>query len=248
MAVVCSLVSTFTLAAIAINRWYLITHAQNYLVIFTKRKSALVCAVVWILALGIVSPSLFGWGAIEYNPMTNACSYARKASSSFHYFLIIIGFGVPLVVVLACYVRLFMVVRESQRRVRVTVASMSSAESQDNREKTHVVLKKDKDMKLTKTLVTVFVIYVILLGPYSLVNMIDNESMLSKSVHVVVTCVFFSNCATNPILYGLMNRQFREAYATLLAGLCSRGGKSCRNHNLNMATNDVTVERTTNMG
>lgn len=235
-----------TLSFIAFNRYCLIAHSQKYIRIFTRRNSVGMCVLIWIIAGIFKLPTLTGWSKIKYNPKTNACSYARDESKSYHYLVLSLGYGIPLIAIIVSYTKLYLVVKRSRQRVALMNAMKKEASRQKQNspgpdtittsntlstEKPAVNVKQ-KDMKLTQTLVIIFMLFLLLITPYALLNMVDNDGKVSRPVHITVTWIMFLNCAVNPILYAVMNPHFREAYQTLLCARCGRATiQKCRTSN-----------------
>ena len=242
-------ISNNTLAIISISRYYLITQPSKYSRIFNIRNSVVMAITVWPIAGLIVLPTVTGWSEIEFNTKTNACSYARKQSVSFHYFLLSFGFILPLVFVSICYTRIWVIVRRSSRRVKTTVLHVKAAEpdmchANDNTSHPATIQKKvrwskeinqtsmnngnnkpaasssNKNIKLTKMLACIFLIYVLSWGPYYITNMIDGDAKWSNEIHTFVSWLGFLNCGLNPILYGFMNQQFKDAFCAILCRPC----------------------------
>ena len=209
---------------VAINRYQLIAYAQKYKQIFTVKNCVLMSAGVWLTGGIFMLPTLTGWSHIDYNYGSNGCSYARDASSSYHYFILNCGFLLPLIVISICYLKLYLVVRASRKRVNAgpeiidnfnqNLAASSTAQQH--------ITKKRQELKLSKTLFVIFISFVSCWTPYFLVNILDpDRSRFPVLVHRIVSWITFMNSTMNPILYAFMNRQFREGYITILAGKCA---------------------------
>lgn len=236
--------SLFTLAVIAFNRYYLIGHSQSYPRVFSKTNSLVMCGAIWLLANVIMLPTITGWTRNKYNPKTNACSYARDESKAYHYLLLVVAYGIPLVVVVVSYGKLYYIVRSSRQRVvGIQMAVFSKADSankkgqsqQQGSEKSDVIPVQtanviasqkpaanvnQREMKLTRMLVVIFLVFLVLISPYALANVLDDHSNMSRTVHTLFAWMMFLNCAVNPLLYAWMNPTFREAYLVLLTARC----------------------------
>ena len=229
----------YTMAAIAVNRWYLIEHAQTYHRIFSKKRSLIMAAMVWLMSIMMIVPAVFGWTDIVYNTKTNACSYSRNKSRSFVIFLLGSSFGLPLLLITMAYGRLYLIVWRSKKKI----AAMHSKDNEkaqgkagkqthalggnrQTKNKTESENKTDKEMKLTWMLLTTVLVYLCLLGPYCALNIVDRESKSPKWMYILVTSVGYLGFAVNPLIYGFMNKQFKEAYAQITAVICLRKNKT----------------------
>ena len=218
--------SNYTMATVAINRYMLIAHAQPYRRVFRLSSSVMMACSLWLLSLILLAITLTGWGGVTFNDKTDFCSYERNGSH--HYFLLCLGFVVPLSVVCFSYALLYRVVRRSRKRIASNATSGGDqptgygikkvpANSTTSRKKSEKSDRKQKEAKLTIMLFIIFVVYVGLMGPYFVVNMIDtNGQKYSENIHKLVTWIAFSTNAVNPIIYAFANKQFRDGYATIL--------------------------------
>lgn len=244
LAGVTLLTSMSNLAIIAFNRYYLIGHSQSYPQVFTKRNSLVMCGVIWLLAFMVMLPTLTGWTRNKYNPKTNACSFSRDESKAFTYLLLVFAYGIPLTTVVASYSKLYFIVRKSTKRVTqiavIPKADKKSEEGHSQKQKSDVVpaqttnvvtsqkaapVIKQRDMKLTKMLVIIFLVFLVLITPYALINVLDTDNKMSRTFYTLVSWVMLLNCAVNPLLYALMNPNFRAAYVVLLTARCKGSDK-----------------------
>uniref|UniRef100_UPI0037E7F8AF G-protein coupled receptor 84-like n=1 Tax=Semicossyphus pulcher TaxID=241346 RepID=UPI0037E7F8AF len=88
-----------------------------------------------------------------------------------------------------------------------TAASSShSASSGDDSEFKHV----------TRMCFTVFLCFVLCFAPFLLLNIADKHNRAPQVLHMFSANLTWLNSCINPILYAVMNRQFRQAYHVLL--------------------------------
>ena len=73
-----------------------------------------------------------------------------------------------------------------------------------------------KEMHLTKMMVTIFVVFILSYFPCTITGIIDWNTILSKQFHMFCTISVYIGSALNPVIYGVMNTQFRNAYLRLL--------------------------------
>jgi len=210
-----------TFALISFSRYYLITHPQSFNKILSLRKSLIYCSMTWIVGILMALGTVTGWSEVDYNPKSKSCTYSRIVGSSYHYFLISFSFGIPLIISFVSYTLLYITVRRSAHRIRITPAATvinSNRGENGTAMPSHDVkseLTRKKDWKLTRMLIITFVVYLVCLGPYSFVNMIDTRAQLSECIHITVVWVLLSNVSINPFVYGVMNKTFRDAYSSL---------------------------------
>ncbi|XP_001197036.2 alpha-1A adrenergic receptor [Strongylocentrotus purpuratus] len=126
--------STYTLASIALNRCILITkRLQSYQAIFKIRNLAIWISLTWIIPFVLcVIPGFVGLGQLGYNAKYSTCSQQSKHEYS-NYYDILQALGIypiPLVIIVVCYIKIFLHVRHHLRSMLST--SVSCPSSNDN--------------------------------------------------------------------------------------------------------------------
>lgn len=67
-----------------------------------------------------------------------------------------------------------------------------------------------QEMHLTKMMATIFLIFALSYFPCTVSTIIDWNTMLSKRFHMFCLITVYMGSAVNPLIYGLMNSQFRR--------------------------------------
>uniref|UniRef100_A0A3Q3XIE1 G-protein coupled receptors family 1 profile domain-containing protein n=1 Tax=Mola mola TaxID=94237 RepID=A0A3Q3XIE1_MOLML len=79
--------------------------------------------------------------------------------------------------------------------------------------------------RVTRMCFTVFLCFVFCFVPFLLLNIADRNNRAPQVLHMISANLTWLNSCINPILYAVMNRQFRQAYGVLLttaAAPCTR--------------------------
>ncbi|KAG8222573.1 hypothetical protein J437_LFUL010416 [Ladona fulva] len=136
--------------------------------------------------------------------------------------LFIIGFLTPCVVIVVCYARIFWVVHSSEKRMRKHAVSSGGGKKEDEGQKR----KRDKEAKMkrnewriTKMVLAIFLSFVVCYLPITIVKVTD-KNVSYPGFHVVGYILLYLSACINPIIYVIMNKQYRQAYKTVL--LCRR--------------------------
>lgn len=82
-----------------------------------------------------------------------------------------------------------------------------------------------EEVKVSLTLLVVIVIFAISWAPISLVNCLETFQLvrIPRSIDRLAVCMMFLQCAVNPILYGVMNKNFRGGFDSILkCFLCTK--------------------------
>jgi hypothetical protein len=67
-----------------------------------------------------------------------------------------------------------------------------------------------------RMIMAVFLAYTVTYLPFSLTNLFDEDSALNRNVYMITSLGFWAGSCVNPLIYGIMNRQFRVAYRSVL--------------------------------
>ncbi|XP_063708738.1 somatostatin receptor type 2-like [Culicoides brevitarsis] len=131
-----------------------------------------------------------------------------KSPSTFTLYSLILGFAIPLALILIFY---YLVIRKLR-----TVGPKSKSKE-----------KRKSHRKVTKLVLTVITVYVLCWLPYwiSQVALIHSPPDLCKSrleitIFVLVGCLGYSNSAMNPVLYPFLSDNFRKSF--LKACTCAK--------------------------
>ena len=198
----CSLLS---IGAISFNRYVHICHNEHYQKIYTPRNTALMCVGLWTVSIAADIPNFFGWGDHSFDRKSFICVYDRMADLSYTLFFVFGGIVFPITVIAICYIRIFMFVRASKRKVATDQGKGSD-------------LGKDRkaSVKLARTLFFIFAVFVACWTPYAIIVVADINDTFSAEVHTYAILVAHTNSSLNSVLYGVTNKQFRDGYRRVL--------------------------------
>lgn len=117
ISVVSSVAIVMTLCCISLDRYIAVTRPTRYKTIVTVKRACYVLLVVWGQGLLYASFPIFGWSKYEYHPGTLHCSPAWTADCSLYIYLAVVGFGIPIALMVFTYIRIFFVIRKHARKV-----------------------------------------------------------------------------------------------------------------------------------
>lgn len=72
---------------------------------------------IWVASALFEMPNFFGWGGHHFDHRLQFCDFNFKQSISYTLFFALVGIGVPWGLILLSYVRIFLYVARSKRRV-----------------------------------------------------------------------------------------------------------------------------------
>ena len=117
ISVVSSVAIVLTLCCISLDRYIAVTRPTRYKSIVTVKRACFALIVVWSQGLLYASFPLYGWSKYEYHEGTLHCSPAWTSACSLYIFFAIVGFGIPIMLMVFTYIRIFFVIRSHRRKV-----------------------------------------------------------------------------------------------------------------------------------
>lgn len=195
---------------IAWNRYKLVTDLANYKSIFTATNVVFMLMATWLLPIICLIPAVLElWGKFGYVAMLVTCNLLlSQESQSFKIFLLFVRALVPCMLIAYFYLAIYRVTRASHHRMQENISNPSSY---------HLHIQK-KDRKMIRSMYIIFLVFAVSYFPCAITGIIDWTYVLSKNFHMFCEISVYIGSALNPIIYGLMNHQFREAYLNLLLG------------------------------
>ncbi|XP_062255999.1 C-X-C chemokine receptor type 3-2 isoform X1 [Platichthys flesus] len=207
------------LACISFDRYLSIVHAVSSGWRRNTVHAQVVCALIWVVCLGLSGVDIIFKQVMSVNTSGQQsvllCHMWFEVNSTqwqvgLQLISVVLGFGLPLLVMLYCYIRIFRSLCNATRRQR------------------------RKSLRLIISLVSVFVIC---WAPYNCFQLADS---LHKLGMVAGGCQFgrvvdigtliteslgLSHCALNPLLYGFVGVKFRRELVRMFKGLLAPRGR-----------------------
>ncbi|CAL9705199.1 unnamed protein product [Knipowitschia caucasica] len=205
------------LACISFDRYLAIVHAISSGWKRNTCHAQIACAFIWVICLGLSAVDIIYKQVVPLDSGANkifVCQvwFTEKSTQwqiGMQLVSVILGFGVPLSIMLYCYIWIFKSLCNATRR------------------------QKRKSLRLIVSLVSVFVIC---WAPYSCFQLTDSLlrlKLLTPSCslqHIldvgtlVTESVGLSHCALNPLLYGFVGVKFRRELVRMCKGLLIEQG------------------------
>jgi len=200
-------VSLLTLTLVAVNRYFLIVRPKNYQKWFTAKNTRLMILAIWLLSLLEPLPYLCSDHRYVYHAGKFFCFQVVEVD-----FFTLLGYVfvvIPMIVLTFCYYKVFRALRVHNERMK----SMKRRGDQPTKSKITV-----EDINVTKTLFLTVCGFVICWTPISIVDFIgfaQGSWNLPREVYVMYTFLGQLSTVINPVIYGVMNKTFREEYKKL---------------------------------
>ncbi|XP_072039406.1 G-protein coupled receptor 161-like [Amphiura filiformis] len=244
MGILMGTTSLATLAAIAYERYSAIVHPLQYHDTMTPSRIATLISFAWIQGWALAMCPIFGWSYYTYLVHEYICTVDWAFDASFTYTIITFAFGIPFCVMVYCYGRIFRVARRHSRRVAAIdfctnsksglAKSMSFHPGTDqvcqwkNKKSINISLsaqKLKKEAKAATMLMIVMGTFMACWIPHGCTMIcmaVGDKCILTIPESVYTATTWLAMCASfcNPLVYGLMNRQYREAFRSICCSVC----------------------------
>ncbi|KAG5323919.1 MOODY protein, partial [Acromyrmex charruanus] len=209
-------VSLLSVAAITINRYIMIAHHDIYSKVYTKYWIAIMIIFCWIFSYGMQIPTLAGvWGKFDYDPNLETCSIVKdRRGYTSKTFLFVMGFLIPCLVIVGCYAKIFWVVHKSESRLRKHAGPTIKSPHTPGRD-IRELKQKRSEWRLTKMVLVIFLSFLACYLPITIVKVTDAEVRCPECHILGYLLLYFASCV-NPIIYVIMNKQYRQAYAGVI--------------------------------
>ena len=196
----------FTITSMAMHRCHVVTHPWRPKL---KRKGAIIwVSLIWLTAFVMVIPlivvsRLTEIGCVEAWP-TLGHRQAYTAS------MMTIQYIMPLLVTAFCYIRIWLFLKS--RPVFPNNSGLTSARETPREETTR------ESIVLLKTVAVIVLLFLVLLLPTQVAWMLlDFRNISSDELWFASDILTRLHSCLNPVVYGVMNKQYRRSYAIFLS-------------------------------
>ncbi|XP_022803928.1 melatonin receptor type 1B-B-like [Stylophora pistillata] len=201
--------SVLTMTLIAVNRYIKMMHSVIiYQRFFTKSNVLISIAFCAIFSGIFLIP--FVSQRFCFHPGKCAC-FVCKSRDGENQAVLIVPYTILITmtypVITFCYSKVF-------RKVHLHFSRIAPSNIHENSAKSYA-----EEVKITKILFAVLIAFVMCWTPPFIIEFIDmfhGQYRLPRQVYLIMPFMGAANCAVNPLIYGLLQRRFREAYINVL--------------------------------
>ncbi|XP_022095530.1 alpha-2Db adrenergic receptor-like [Acanthaster planci] len=201
------IVSMLTLAMISIDGFYAVIHPLHYMNIITPKVTRLGICYAWFQGcVFALIPALYRWVVYDYWEVVCAIdwdSYRPNGALTYVIVAFILCFLVPSIVMTYCYTRICRVARQKAAR----------REGGRPNARKHI-----NDKRVIQSLVLIVVIFFLCMTPFcvtKLIKIFTSTSALPPYLYLASAWFGYLASATNPFVYAIFRRDFRQAFANL---------------------------------
>ena len=211
-ALILGAVSLLTMAMIAVNRYFKIVRSTELCQkVFSKRNTLLLIGASWTYALANVLALFFLVRKVYEVRVEKLVCYAMLDNSETVRFMILGGYlfvvAVSLPSVVISYYKVY-------RKVRAHFAQLMKSTPQDNNARAFA-----NEIRITKMLFVTFVGFIICWSPALVLDLLEatrGQYIFPRQLYLFETFGVQCSSAINPLIYGLLRKEFRNAYKKLL--------------------------------
>ncbi|XP_050761577.1 melatonin receptor type 1A-like [Gymnogyps californianus] len=194
----------FNIAGIAINCYCYDCHSLKYDRHFSSTNTLCYVGLVWALTLLAIVPNLF-MESLQYDPCVYSCTFAQSISILYTIILVMVNFFLPITIISYCYLKIWVLVIQVQRRVKPDI---------------HPKMKPHDSPNLL-TMSVGFVLFAVCWAPLNFIGFAAavKPSLGSSIPEWLFTSNYFMayfNSCLNAVIYGAMNQNFRKEYKRIM--------------------------------
>lgn len=205
-------VSVLSMVGLTINRYTLILHPSRYSKIYTPVSLCFQLFMIWAFSFGIMLLPLFEiWGQLGLDEETFSCTILKKNDTSPKKFIFLFGVLVPCIIISISYSCIFYTVHKQRAKLK--------AHSSNSSGRIESFFRSKEDCRLTLTLLTIYVCFLVCFLPLMLANVIDDDGSYAN-LHVFASVLAWMSAVINPLIYAIGSQNYRHAYTKLLSELC----------------------------
>ena len=201
--------TVYNLSVVSIDRYFAITVVFRYTEIITPRRCALTIAAVWVLSI------FFGFSRFFVTDDKDLPVLWSAAS--------VVTFIIPFCVIAFCYYKIFRVAKTQSRRI-VAANTLSSQQWRQSK----------RDRKAAYTVAIIIGIFLAFFFPNLVLSSLQNSTtdecykQRLDYYYFWFTILNFGGSALNPWIYGLRNRDFRNAFRKMLGFRSTHSQDTCQ--------------------
>lgn len=210
--------SIYTMALIAINRYFIMLKSNLHRRYFTKRNVFISIVVSWILACNFpLSYSLQG-NIFEFHPGKAICIFDVSKLNLTH--ALLTGFfniQLPYIIISFCYFKIYRKVKRHKAQMKKRPETGISRNGRISA----------NDIRITKILFAIVLAFTFCWTPFFVIDLLGvfyGQFFAPRPVYVFYSVMAGSSATVSPILYGAFNRELRNEIKSLLRSMqCSFG-------------------------
>ena len=200
--------SIHTLALMALNRYFRIVKPAKYRRYFTKKKTIKMILVSWLYGICCPLPYMLSGFKMVFHPSKTFC-YLQIDSDAFTTFSVTVYGGIPSCVIIYCYLRIFKTVRSHNNHFQNTATGSTTVNVEE--------------IKVARAIFVIVVFFNLCWTPIFVIDLVDTfhgRWIFPREAYLSYTFLGTISSALNPMIYGLLNKNFQKEYLKILRCRC----------------------------
>ena len=236
-----SIASVSSLSGISLQRYCFVVRKTRHMK--TKNAVKFGIAIVWIASLILSTTPYYGWGEFDFVAGKEVCTIRFEKNIGQALMMATIGMLLNITVMVTCYYLIYKKLRyykvhcnrskNGQNLKALTLNEISLNELKGSirrikKDRRRIKFRKKKTTKLSpkefqllKTIGIVVITFLVCWAPYTIFNLARVFKLTDlNSLDTITMWLGFLNSALNPLIYGVLNKQFQRAMLDIL--LCRK--------------------------
>lgn len=220
----------FTLAVMAVQRCFVITHPFRQEM--TVKMASLIILGIWFLSIALSFPKI-----VNAMAGRNKCYVRWKYAfhkKAYTVGLFVVRFAIPFVLMVISYVKMAIALLKT-KSPRFTTDAKGNIRNVTNR---------NENIAVIKTLVLISALFLVCMLPYRVSSLLmtisrKNRNIVVTNVYTTSAILTIAHSCINPIIYGAFLKQFKNDYKRLILNiLCCRIYRKKANSRQNVERSD----------
>ena len=203
-----SLVSIYTLVFVSIERFIATNYPLKHRYMFTKKVVKVGIVIIWIWSAGF-SALPFALSRYTYVEKFFHCMVDWPANQACTIIFLVFVYSLPVLTLIYCNVHILRAARAAHR-------SRARNGNSQNPENSNLKFNFPREHKASLIIVVIVAAFVLCWTPYTVGSILLGVYNLPKRFMSAAVLLPSGNAAINPVVYGVMNRNFYIAYRELL--------------------------------
>lgn len=215
-----------SMAALGVDRWVAVVFPLRYRAKMRPRDAALVVAYTWLHALAFPAVALaLSWLGF-HAPYASCTLRSRRPDPRFAVFsgaFHALSFLLPLLVLCGTYLKVLRVARAHCRRIDVITMQtlVLLVDIHPSVRERCLEEQRRRRQRATRKISTFIGTFLLCFAPYVLTRLVELSPAVPIASHwgVLSKCLAYSKAASDPFVYSLLRRQYRQSCRDILARL-----------------------------
>ena len=188
--------------------------------VVTRKRAYMMIAYVWLHTAVAAFPPLVGWNEYAYTQTKSHCVVHWQLGGvhlGYSVFIVFVAFQIPLTAMAYTYYKVINVLR--RQRKLLNARQLNSTQNKGR-------MISERESKLTRTVLIVIFVFLTCWAPYCILNLWAGFSSddIPLAADVITTWLAYFNSACNPVIYGVMNKNFIEGFKQVSKAGGGQGG------------------------